>query len=250
MKARIMGFSVDNVTIDEAVSDLLALMESGEAHHVSFVNAHYANVAAKDRNYGSALLEADRLYADGSGMRVAGRMAGVTLSDNVNGTDLFPRLAAAMAEARRRIFLLGGRPGVAQGVSDWLADAAPNLRVCGVRDGYFQQSQVPALVDDIRSAQPHLLLVAMGAPHQDLWIREHLESLGVPVVMAVGGLFDFYSGRIPRAPLWMRRMGMEWVYRLIQEPARLWKRYLVGNLTFLARAFAEAHRRQPAEVGR
>ena len=146
-----------------------------------------------------------------------------------------------------RVFLLGGGPGVAEGVREWLHRSAPGLDVCGVCDGFRAPSEMPGVLESIRRSKPHLLLVAMGAPRQDLWIRESLRRLGVPVVMAVGGLFDFYSGRIPRAPFWMRSLGIEWVFRLLQEPGRLWQRYLIGNLAFMLRALRMATRPRVSE---
>jgi N-acetylglucosaminyldiphosphoundecaprenol N-acetyl-beta-D-mannosaminyltransferase len=233
---QLMGFEIEDVTLDEAVSGLMDLMRSGCAYHVSFVNAHYANVAARDSAYRSALRGAHRLFADGSGMRLAGRLFGVTLKDNVNGTDLFPPLVQAMSEAGMRVFLLGGRPGVAERVRRWMERTGPGLVVCGVRHGYVSPEAREELQREIRQARPDLLLVGMGAPHQDVWISENIEALQVPVAMAVGGLFDFYSGSVPRAPGWIRALGIEWTFRLLMEPRRLWKRYLVGNATFMARA--------------
>jgi N-acetylglucosaminyldiphosphoundecaprenol N-acetyl-beta-D-mannosaminyltransferase len=236
MGAQVMDFDIRDVTLEEAVDDLLSLMGGGGSHHVSFVNAHYANVAHADPRYGDALRAADLLFADGSGMRLAGRLAGVHLKDNVNGTDLFPPLARAMGRRGMTIFLLGGAPGVAEKVGEWVERSAPGLRVVGVRNGYWSAVEEDDVAAEIEAARPDLLLVGLGAPAQDVWIRRHLQRTRVPVAMAVGGLFDFFSGRIPRAPGWMRALGIEWTYRLIQEPSRMWRRYLIGNITFMARA--------------
>jgi N-acetylglucosaminyldiphosphoundecaprenol N-acetyl-beta-D-mannosaminyltransferase len=141
-----------------------------------------------------------------------------------------------MSEAGMRVFLLGGRPGVAERVRRWMERTGPGLVVCGVRHGYVSPEAREELQREIRQARPDLLLVGMGAPHQDVWISENIEALQVPVAMAVGGLFDFYSGSVPRAPGWIRALGIEWTFRLLMEPRRLWKRYLVGNSTFMARA--------------
>jgi N-acetylglucosaminyldiphosphoundecaprenol N-acetyl-beta-D-mannosaminyltransferase len=113
----------------------------------------------------------------------------------------------------------------------------PGVRLAGCRDGYFAPEENAAVVAAIRKARPDVLLVAFGAPRQELWLDQWSAELEVPVSFGVGGLFDFYSGRIRRAPLWMRETGLEWVYRLIQEPRRMWKRYLVGNVVFLYRVW-------------
>jgi N-acetylglucosaminyldiphosphoundecaprenol N-acetyl-beta-D-mannosaminyltransferase len=109
------------------------------------------------------------------------------------------------------------------------------VTVCGTQHGYFSTAEETDVLRSIEDAKTDLLLVAFGAPKQDLWIREKLGSSNVRVAIGVGGLFDFFSGRIPRAPLWLREMGLEWTYRLYQEPRRLWRRYVVGNAIFLLR---------------
>ena len=133
------------------------------------------------------------------------------------------------------LYLLGGRPGVAEGVRDWLAQEHPEVKVSGYHHGYFTSEEEPEVIGHIADSGAKLLLVALGAPRQDMWISENLERTGVRVAMGVGGLFDFYSGRTPRAPQWLREMGLEWLYRFGQEPGRMWKRYFVGNALFLIR---------------
>ena len=166
---------------------------------------------------------------------MAGKVLGRPVRDNVNGTDLFPRLAAALQGRGKRIYLLGGRPGVAEGVARWLAKNYPGVELAGWRHGYFSAEEEAKVLEDVRRSGADLVLVALGAPRQELWIRRHLPKLGAKVAMGVGGLLDFLSGRIPRAPRWIRKLGLEWCYRLYREPGRLWRRYLVGNVVFLVR---------------
>ncbi len=136
--------------------------------------------------------------------------------------------------------MLGARPGIAEAFAGWIEKHYPGVRVKGFRDGYFDASQETAVIRDIRDSGAAILLVAFGSPRQDLWIGQHLPDLGVRIAMGVGGLFDFYSGRIPRAPQWMRELSLEWFYRLYQEPRRMWRRYLVGNVVFLSRVIMSA----------
>jgi N-acetylglucosaminyldiphosphoundecaprenol N-acetyl-beta-D-mannosaminyltransferase len=236
-KLSLLGFEVDNVPMREGIEEVTRRLAGNRAFHVAFLNAHYANVAHGNSQYREALGAADCLFADGVGLRLAARLAGREIRENVNGTDMFPRLCAALEGTERRVFLLGGRPGVAESVRDWVSRHHPTVQVCGVRHGYFSEEEREAVLDQISSATPDLILVAMGAPFQEIWIRRNMNRTGAKVVMGVGGLFDFFSGQVPRAPAWVRRLGAEWVFRLIQEPGRLWKRYLIGNLTFLWRAF-------------
>ena len=236
-RIHLLGIAVDNVTLADAVELILQGLEDQRTRRACFVNADCVNLAFRDHAYRQVLQEADLVFADGSGMRLAGIVLGRRVRDNVNGTDLFPRLCKALAGRGKRIFLLGARPGIARRAAQWILDRFPGLAVAGYRDGYFSAEEESAVIEEIRHAQADVLLVAFGAPRQDIWIRDHLDRLGVKMALGVGGLFDFYSGRLPRAPRWIRKLGLEWAYRLYQEPRRLWKRYLIGNAAFLLRIF-------------
>ncbi|HEX9166933.1 MAG TPA: WecB/TagA/CpsF family glycosyltransferase, partial [Gemmatimonadales bacterium] len=223
------------VTIAEAVNQIMASVESGSPLRVAFVNADCANRAVHDPRYRRAVDTADLVLLDGIGMRIAGWALGRPVRANVNGTDLFPQLCAALSARWGRLFLLGAAPGVAERVSAWVARHFPGVTVVGHQHGFFSEAEAGQVLATIREARPDVLLVAMGVPRQDVWLAHNLAACGATVGIGVGGLFDFYSGRIPRAPLWMRRAGLEWVYRLYQEPRRMWRRYLIGNVVFLAR---------------
>jgi N-acetylglucosaminyldiphosphoundecaprenol N-acetyl-beta-D-mannosaminyltransferase len=149
-------------------------------------------------------------------------------------------LCESAARAGLPIYLLGARPGIARAAADAMVQRYPELVVAGARDGYFQSDEEPGVVDAINASGARILLVAFGAPRQELWIARWRDRLEVPVAMGVGGLFDFYSGRIARAPVWMREIGLEWVYRLMQEPGRMWRRYVIGNPLFLYRVWQQA----------
>lgn len=235
----IQGIRLDNLTM----ADALAAIRSALARHtpirIAFVNADCVNLAAGHAAYREALATMQWVFIDGIGMRIAGWLLRQPVRANVNGTDLFPELCAELATGRRRMFFLGAKPGVAAAAASWAAAHYPGLVIAGTRDGYFEPAESAEVADLVRAAQADVLLVAMGAPRQELWIRQYATRCGAPVTLGVGGLFDYYSGKIPRAPRWMRRAGLEWVHRLRQEPGRLWRRYLLGNWTFLARIVAE-----------
>ena len=230
-----MGVPFDNVTMSEAIEQLQGDLERPGLSRVAFVNADCLNLASHRANYREALLEADRVYADGVGVKIAGRILGCPVQDNVNGTDLFPQLCAAIDDGSTRLFLLGGKPGVAEAVKAWVKKHHPGVTVCGVHHGYFKEKEESGVIRAIAISEADLVLVAFGAPRQEVWIRDSLRGTSVRVAIGVGGLFDFYSGRIPRAPKWMRRSGLEWTFRLYQEPRRLWRRYIIGNVVFLGR---------------
>lgn len=234
------GISVVNTTMNEAVDWVVAKAAGTEKKLLAFVNPDCLNIAWKDPDYRNILIEADRVLPDGIGVHIGCRMLGQALRANVNGTDLFPLLCEAAARERLPIYLFGARPGIAQAVAENMVKRFPGLRIAGARDGYYKPEQEEAVVDAINSSGARILLVAFGAPRQELWLGRWREKLVPSVSMGVGGLFDFYSGRIPRAPVWMREMGLEWVFRLMQEPGRMWRRYVIGNPLFLFRVWRQA----------
>ena len=229
----------DNLDMEEALARLETLMASGRTHQVAFVNPACVNIAAADRGYRRTLARCALVLPDGIGIKLAGALLGTPLKQNLNGTDLVPALCQQLARTGRSVYLLGGRPGVPEAVAAELARRWPTLRVAGMHHGFFGTTGEAAVVAAVRASGADCLLVARGVPVQEQFIDRHLGLLGVGVALGVGGLFDFVSGRIPRAPQWMRDVGLEWVWRLRQEPGRMWRRYLVGNLTFLARVAAQ-----------
>ncbi|MGB0712664.1 MAG: WecB/TagA/CpsF family glycosyltransferase [Gammaproteobacteria bacterium] len=235
----ILGIPVENLTMDEAVEAILEAMEKPVARQICFVNADCFNIAARDPEYRQTLLSCDAVYADGIGVKLAGKILRREVKQNVNGTDLFPRLCDAMQGTQRSLYLLGARPGIADAVAEFVTKNYPDCRIAGHHHGYLDEAGEREVIEEIRASGAELLLVAFGAPRQDRWIEQHLEETGVRVAMGVGGLFDFYSGRMPRAPQWMRELALEWLYRFIQEPRRMWRRYFVGNFVFLFRIYRE-----------
>jgi N-acetylglucosaminyldiphosphoundecaprenol N-acetyl-beta-D-mannosaminyltransferase len=231
----ILGIRIDNLNMTEALDWIAHKLNSEGQAMVCMTNAHCANVSCLDPAYYQALQSAGLNLADGVGIRIAGKLKSTPIRQNVNGTDLFPRLCALLQGTDKGIYLLGGLPGVPEGVARWITGHFPDTSIAGCRNGYFKPEDEPEIARAIRDSGASILFVAMGVPHQELWIQRNLGKTGVRVALAVGGLFDFYSGRIPRAPEWMREVGIEWTYRLIQEPGRMWRRYLIGNWTFLVR---------------
>ena len=238
-KVIILGIPIDNLSMEKALDTILEWLEEGHAKQVCFVNADCANISCRDPAYLKVLKEADLCLPDGMGLNLAGRILKQHIEENVNGTDMFPLLCERLSRTDRRLFLLGALPGVAEEVEGWIREHFPQVSVCGTRHGYFEPDEEQEIIQEISASGSHLLLVAFGSPGQDMWIHRHMKELGVRVAIGVGGLFDFYSGRHARAPRWMRRIGMEWMHRLMLEPRRLWKRYLVGNAVFLTRVLKE-----------
>jgi len=238
----LFGIRIVNTTMDEALDWIVDRASSGGSSFLAFVNPDCLNLAWRSPEYKEVLLGASRVLPDGIGIHLACRMLGTHLMANVNGTDLFPRLCQRMAGTGHSIFLLGARPGVAAAAGEAMVRLYPELAVAGARDGFFPPEETPRVIEEVNRSGASILLVAMGAPRQEQWLATHAGELRPAVRMGVGGLFDFYSGRIPRAPLWMREIGLEWVYRLLQEPGRMWRRYVIGNPLFLFRVWKESRR--------
>lgn len=234
-KVTICDVTFDNVNMVEALAQVRDMLDGEQTRQVSFVNPACVNIAAQDRGYRRALARCDLVLPDGIGTKIGADLLGTPIKQNVNGTDLFPRLCDILNARRSRIFLLGGQVGVPQTVAQVIQSRWPGIEVVGTRDGFFSVPEEGIVAAQVRASGADLLLVARGVPIQDVFIDRHLPHFGVKVAMGVGGLFDFVSGRIDRAPQWMRDIGLEWVYRLMQEPQRMWKRYLIGNFTFLIR---------------
>jgi len=233
----LFDYPIENITKDEAVQKILQILESETYQPVYFINANCVNIAHRDQEYQNILKSNHLNLADGVGMKIASRILGNPLVDNVNGTDLFPILCRTLdlLETSPRIFLLGGLPGVAEELKDKMLERYPNLTICGTHHGHFPKKYNETIEKQILNSNADLLFIAMGVPLQEKWIDRHGANCGVKVALGVGGLFNFYSGRISRAPQWMQNLGIEWLHRLWKEPIRLWKRYLVGNVIFLLR---------------
>jgi N-acetylglucosaminyldiphosphoundecaprenol N-acetyl-beta-D-mannosaminyltransferase len=235
----ISGIRFLNLSMDELISATVLALDKRLLTSIAFVNPDCVNISTHDVSYRECLASTDWVCADGIGMKIAGRLLGREIRQNINGTDLFPQLCAALEGGKHSIYLLGAQAGVAEQVACWARTRFPGLSIAGTRSGFFDASEEPAVIEAIRASGADVLLVAMGAPLQEKWLHRHLIETGATVGCGVGGLFDFYSGRIPRAPLWLREIGGEWLYRFWQEPGRMWRRYLIGNILFLCRILRE-----------
>lgn len=230
----ILDVPVGVTTIPEAVELLDDRVQNEAPSTVIFANAHTLNQATSSERTHAALRKAI-VFNDGVGVDIASRLLfGKSFPDNMNGTDFVPYYLK-QTRHRLRIFLLGGVPGIAERAAENLANIAPHHEIVGCSHGYLSPRGTVDMVERIRQSQADLLLVAMGDPKQELWLTDHLPKTGCRLGIGVGGLFDFMAGAVPRAPAWVQSMRLEWLYRMMQEPRRLWRRYLVGMPIFLLR---------------
>ena len=235
----IVAATVDNITIDEALDAIVESTLTERSKIVFFVHAHALNLATLDRAFARSLAHGDLVLPDGIGIRLAARILGVSMRDNLNGTDLLPLLCQAAVRAGRSLVLVGGADGVATACAERLRRDAPGLQIPIARSGFLDEAAIDEVVLEIARLDRPIVLIGMGSPLQERFVLEHLRGLGGATVITVGGLFDFFSGRMPRAPIAWREAGLEWLYRLGQEPRRMGRRYLLGNPVFLGLAVAQ-----------
>ena len=219
-QARVLGVRVDCLDMEASLDRIEQFIDAGGHHLVATVNPEFVMRARADLDFARVLESADLCLADGSGVVWAARRQGCAIREPVTGVDLIPPLAALCARRGFRIFLLGAAPGVANDLATRLRAEHPELEV-EAHGGTPDPSADAATLALIRAHKPQVLLVAYGHPKQELWIDRMRESLGVAVAMGVGGSFDYLTGRIPRAPTWMRRAGLEWLFRLVRQPWRV-----------------------------
>lgn len=232
----LFGLNIHDTYLADAATWIVERATSRAPTQVAFVNAHCINVMCRDSAYRAALEGCDRIFADGSGMALAARAAGIQLRDNVNGTDLFPVLCRAASMQGANLYLFGGMPGVADSAAARMLVEVPDLDIAGTSHGFMRRrGDEERAIERINASGAQIVLVGLGVPAQELWIARNRHRLDAPVVIGVGGLFDYYSDRIPRAPRIVRAVGCEWAWRLAQEPRRLARRYLLGNVEFLMR---------------
>ncbi|HPB30141.1 MAG TPA: WecB/TagA/CpsF family glycosyltransferase [Candidatus Sumerlaeota bacterium] len=234
--AHILGLRVNALKTD----DFISLVTETYAGHpaplfITYLNAHCVNLYFQDPEYARIVDGADVVYADGQAVVWASRYLGEPLPERVNAGDFLPEFCRACAREGRSVYLLGSYPGVAEKAARAMEQKAPGLKVAGFRDGFFSTDEADTVAREVRDTNPDIVLVGMGVPLQEKFAWEHCQDFGAGAVWCVGALFEYYAGRTARAPVWMRRTGLEWLFRLIMEPCRMWRRYLIGNVRFIRR---------------
>lgn len=253
-RCSILGARYHSISLVEAVHVIGQFVDLKTPRQVCLSNAYTMSICRRDTPFKDVLNRADLLLADGMSIVWGARWVGVSLPGRVAGPDLMKALCVQAAEQHHRIFLLGSTPENLESLSHKLQQRVPGLEIAGVYSPPMcdtinedENNKILKLLDE---AKPDILFVGLSAPKQDMWIARNLNRLHVPVSIGVGAAFDFLSGRIPRAPYHMQKIGLEWLYRLSREPRRLWKRYLLGNaiyLTMVARESLRLKSQQPAQ---
>jgi len=235
---RVMGLRVDVGTMRDMMVRLVDAAAGDERLSVTYLNPDCVNRVFADRGLKDVYENFDLVLVDGTGILWGARREGVDIPERCAATDMFPEILKMSVERGLRVYFLGAKPGVVDKMSSLLEAEHPGLEIAGARHGYFEDDETPEIVESINAARPDAIFIGMGAPRQEKWLLENRSGIEASLCWCVGGLFDFYSGNIPRAPRWMSRAGIEWMYRLYREPGRMWKRYLIGNLLFVSRVVA------------
>ncbi|MCG3147376.1 MAG: UDP-N-acetyl-D-mannosaminuronic acid transferase [Verrucomicrobiae bacterium] len=236
-KVVLFDVPIDNLTMGETVARIEEMIHSGKPHQHVVVNVDKIVKLQRDQVLREAILGCDLINADGQPIVWASRILQNPLKERVTGIDLFSNLTRICHQKGYRIFLLGARQEV-------VAKVAAMVNPAGWRNGYWQPDEEAAVVAAIKAAKPDVLFVAMSSPKKELFLRKWKAELQIPFVMGVGGTFDVVAGVVKRAPRWMQQCGLEWLYRLGQEPGRMWRRYLVEDMAFFGLLAREWWRRR------
>ena len=216
---------VDAVTFDQALGYIEEFIADGDPHQIVTVNPEFVMAAQSDAEFRDIINTSALALPDGAGVWWASRRLGNPLPERIPGVDLVERLAALSVQQNYRLFFLGAMPGVADQTVEMLASRYPGMAIAGTYAGSPRKEDEETITERVRAARPQILFVAYGAPIQDRWIARNLERLDVPVCIGVGGSFDYIAGVQSRAPRWLRRLGLEWLHRLVTQPWR-WRRML------------------------
>jgi len=241
----IMGVPVDFITAQEAIKIVEAFMGENVIHTVYTPNSEIMMAAQGDPYLKDILCQADLIIADGAGVVLASKILGSGLPERVTGVDLVKNTFLAASKGKIKFFLLGGQSGIAEIAGEKITDKYPGVEIVGYHNGYFKKEDEATILEKINSSSADVLLVALGAPKQEIWIHEHKDRLKIRVCMGIGGTLDILACKVPLAPEFFRRNSLEWLYRLYREPWRFKRMLDLPRfiLLVLAKRFKQVKRR-------
>lgn len=235
----IFGLPVSRVTLEELLQMAHECIKSNSRLFLGVVNVAKIVKARSDYQLRQSLVQADLILADGLPIVWLSRMLGDPLPERIAGIDIMYEMLQQANENHYSVYFLGAKREVLQNVIRTVQRDYPGVRIAGYRDGYFDRTQERSVAESIRNSRADILFVAISSPKKENFLREWRNCINVPVCHGVGGSFDVLAGLTKRAPLWMQKYGMEWFYRLVQEPRRMWRRYLITNTIFVILSFEE-----------
>lgn len=238
-----MGCQIDNLSMEETLQTVEGFIQSGKPHQHVVVNVDKLVKAERDAELRRIINECALINVDGMPVVWASRLLGKPLKERVAGVDLFEALMRRSAAKGWRVYLLGAREEVVSEVKRLYEIKYPGLVVAGYRNGYWSEAEEPGVVADITAARADLLFVAISSPKKEHFLGQYQDQMKIPFAMGVGGTFDVAVGRVKRAPVWMQKSGLEWFYRFLQEPRRMFRRYFIEDMAFFRLFLKEALRR-------
>lgn len=227
-----MGCHIDNLSMEETLQKVEYFVRSGLPHQHVVVNVDKVVKASRDPDLRRIINECALINVDGMPIVWASRLLGRALKERVAGVDLFEALMVRAAEKGWRVYFLGAREEVVCSVRARYEQTLPGLRVAGCRNGYWKPEEEAGVAQAIAETRPDLLFVAISSPKKEQFLGRYQAEMKVPFAMGVGGTFDVVTGRVRRAPKWMQRSGLEWFYRFLQEPRRMFRRYFIDDMAF------------------
>ncbi len=231
-RVELMGCLVDNLTMEETLDTVEGFIATGRPHQHVVVNVDKLVKARDDAELRRIINECSLINADGMPVVWASRLLGKPLKARVAGVDLFESLMKRSAEKGWRVFLLGAREEIVSKVKSDYELKYPGILIVGCRNGYWTPSEEPGVVEQIRQARADILFVAISSPKKEHFLGTYQSTMKVPFAMGVGGTFDVAAGKVKRAPRWMQEIGLEWFYRFLQEPRRMFRRYFIDDMAF------------------
>ena len=230
---KILGIRLDLIDLQGTLNKTEQFIRTRKPHQIVVVNVAKVIRAQKNKFLKKIIDEADLVGADGVPLVWISNLFKPKIPGRVNGTDLMEALVKLSSEKGYSIFFFGAEESVIKKVVNIYSQQYPDLKIAGYRNGYFSKDEEKSIVKEIRDSGADILFIGFGTPKKEIFVKKHKEHLNVPVIHGVGGSFDVIAGKTKRAPVWMQKNGLEWFYRVLQEPARMWKRYLVTNSVFI-----------------
>jgi N-acetylglucosaminyldiphosphoundecaprenol N-acetyl-beta-D-mannosaminyltransferase len=230
---QILNTYVNSISMEETLSVVEDIIQKRIPIQHVVINASKVNLMEQDKELCKIVNACPLINADGASILWAAKKFGIPVKERVTGIDLFINLVELAAEKGYRIYLFGAKEEVVIKVKNILEDKYKGIQIVGYRNGYFTEEDEPKIVKDMSDSGADMMFVAFSSPKKEYWINKYLNQLNIPFVMGVGGSFDVIAGITDRAPKWMQDYGLEWFYRFIQEPRRMWKRYIIGNFKFV-----------------
>lgn len=230
---RILNTYVNSISMTETLDAVERIIKNRKPTQHVVINASKVNLMKEDKELKKIVNSCPLINADGASIVWAAKVLGIPLKERVTGIDLFLNLVHLANKKGYKIYLFGAMEEIIVKVKQIFEEQYPNIQIVGYRNGYFTEADEPEIVKNMANSGADMMFVAFSSPKKEYWVNKYIKQLNIPFVMGVGGSFDVVAGKTDRAPKWMQKHALEWFYRFIQEPRRMWKRYIIGNAKFV-----------------